>query len=482
MIGLEIRFLSGRFHGNAWHHAHNEGVTEWPPSPWRILRALVAAAYDLDVVSEAMPLFDKLQSLPRYRLPAAREAHTRHYMPDTDAADHKKTKVFDTFVVVEGGAFTGSPQPVTAMWSAQLTASERVLLDRIAARVAYLGRAESWAELRVVDVHDDRADCWPDDYAAAPSTTLMALEPASDFAAWAEAQPVAKKGRDVPRSTWDVLNFEGSRFRAEGWSRVPGSRLARYVFAEPPFRRSVATALKKRTNAPTVARFAIRSAVLPRLTDALLVGEQVRNALVKRSDGKAVFSGHDESGQPIAGHVHAFVLPTSELNPGLIDHITVKADAGFDREDIRLLQRLTVYRRGGHHLELVLTGLGAPRDYGGTQSPAAPCLASSCVWESHTPFVPTRHPKTVRGARQDDFISQVKRACLQLTGCEPSEVTEIESPEWIQFRRRRISGGGHKGPDRALGFRLRFAEPVQGPIALGFGAHMGLGIFVPRED
>ena len=44
MIGLEIRFLAGRFHGTDWHHAHNEGVPEWPPSPWRVLRALVSAA------------------------------------------------------------------------------------------------------------------------------------------------------------------------------------------------------------------------------------------------------------------------------------------------------------------------------------------------------------------------------------------------------------------------------------------------------
>ena len=30
-------------------------------------------------------------------------------------------------------------------------------------------------------------------------------------------------------------------------------------------------------------------------------------------------------------------------------------------------------------------------------------------------------------------------------------------------------------------FRLTFAEPVRGPLALGFGAHFGLGLFVPQE-
>jgi CRISPR-associated protein Csb2 len=39
---LAICFPAGRYHANPWDRAVNEGATEWPPSPWRILRALVA--------------------------------------------------------------------------------------------------------------------------------------------------------------------------------------------------------------------------------------------------------------------------------------------------------------------------------------------------------------------------------------------------------------------------------------------------------
>ena len=39
---LAIRFPLGRYHANPWDRAVNEGETEWPPSPWRLLRALVA--------------------------------------------------------------------------------------------------------------------------------------------------------------------------------------------------------------------------------------------------------------------------------------------------------------------------------------------------------------------------------------------------------------------------------------------------------
>jgi hypothetical protein len=47
-----------------------------------------------------------------------------------------------------------------------------------------------------------------------------------------------------------------------------------------------------------------------------------------------------------------------------------------------------------------------------------------------------------------------------------------------RFRSRR----GEKQPD-ALGtfLRLTFAEPVQGPLALGYGSHFGLGLFQERQ-
>ena len=39
---LGLRFPWGRYHATAWGRQANEGAAEWPPSPWRILRALYA--------------------------------------------------------------------------------------------------------------------------------------------------------------------------------------------------------------------------------------------------------------------------------------------------------------------------------------------------------------------------------------------------------------------------------------------------------
>ena len=45
MPTLSIRFTGGHYHATPWGKAQNEGAVEWPPSPWRVLRALIATGY-----------------------------------------------------------------------------------------------------------------------------------------------------------------------------------------------------------------------------------------------------------------------------------------------------------------------------------------------------------------------------------------------------------------------------------------------------
>jgi CRISPR-associated protein Csb2 len=50
---------------------------------------------------------------------------------------------------------------------------------------------------------------------------------------------------------------------------------------------------------------------------------------------------------------------------------------------------------------------------------------------------------------------------------------------WLHFRIDRKNGTGTKSTNMGHGFRITFTAPVRGPIALGYGAHFGLGLFVP---
>ena len=51
----------------------------------------------------------------------------------------------------------------------------------------------------------------------------------------------------------------------------------------------------------------------------------------------------------------------------------------------------------------------------------------------------------------------------------------------LQFQTTRYDGNGKRGHDAGAGFIIEFPQPVSGPIALGYGAHFGLGLFVPVE-
>lgn len=48
---------------------------------------------------------------------------------------------------------------------------------------------------------------------------------------------------------------------------------------------------------------------------------------------------------------------------------------------------------------------------------------------------------------------------------------------WLEFHTRRLrkESEGHG----LAGFEIEFAEEVRGPIAVGFGCHFGLGLFMP---
>src|SRR4051794_8610017 len=139
---LKLTFPAGRYHATPWGRHVNEGVAEWPPSPWRLLRAFVATwkrkCADLSEGKIRLVL-EQLLHPPRFYLPAARVAHTRHYMPlntksGRDVKGGGTTLVFDTFVAV------GREAPVIVHWpEANLSADDHQTLARLAENLTSLG-------------------------------------------------------------------------------------------------------------------------------------------------------------------------------------------------------------------------------------------------------------------------------------------------------------------------------------------------------
>ena len=483
MIAIEFTFPAGRYHATPWDKHVNEGEVEWPPSPWRLLRALVAASYKLvpeeppeDVQRTLAPLL----SPPRYQVPPTRGGHTRHYMP----APVTTTKVLDAFVAPGDGA-------LIAEWpEATLDAADVARLDRILAQLTYLGRSESWVEARRRATPAEAINCAPCDPQAA-TIGLPAIEDLANYRAWRDGFLEAQKGlgkkerREPPTDWWEVLHQDTGRLRKEGWTRTPGVRRMPYRLDEVPVERES----KRIEPVVTMARFELRGPVLPRLTEALAVAGRFRSTVLSKlgDEAHAVLTGHDAHG-PLRDHRHAYYLATDEDDDGKIDHLTVYARGGLDSTARSALERVhPLFGKGGIKTHVSLTTMVQSEELAAFGAAAGagriPFLGPATVWRSHTPFVPPRHTKR-RGGRVLELPVDQVRALLAASGITAAvEVRPLSNsdipgrPSWMRFRRERWEGHGSGAGNAGYGFELTFAEPVSGPIALGYGAHHGLGLF-----
>lgn len=515
MIALSIRFTAARYHATPWGRHVNEGAVEWPPSPWRILRGLIAVWHrkfssDIPEVS-IRHVIEKLTELPLYHLPKASQGHTRHFMPQKDPLGSDKAKVFDAFVSVK------TDEPLIAAWpTVTLSTDERQILALLVSGLTYLGRAESWVRVGVLDEWMEGFNCCPltqEVPAQGERVQVLAAMTSVMFEAWAKGfmdqivgqlttkTKVAKKGKvglgPVPLDLWAALHAETSDLQKQGWSAAPGSHWVDYDRSADAFRVIYKRRPRIESIRPTVARFALSSAVLPRLTDALFVGERIRQALMAKSRGLngrehalPVFSGKAQDGSPLNdNHEHAFYLPSDDDGDGRLDHITVYAAQGFDKHAQQALGALRkVWGSGGHDIHIVLVGLGEPEDYGGcaVQKGQSPQLAESQIWVSRTPFLLARHPK--RNGK-DSPAAQVRMELVRRGFPDPVKVVPLDHTvvagkrlRWLEFQRIRKQGCGHLADPRGYGFRIQFQEAVRGPIALGYACHFGLGQFVAVEE
>lgn len=524
---LVLRFPGGRYHATPWGHHVNEGLVEWPPSPWRILRALVAAGFSTqrwggEMPSTARSLIARLaEHLPTYRVPEALATHSRHYMP----APVKTTLVFDACAVV-------GRQPLAVSWPVGLPVDERDLLAALARDLPYLGRAESWVagELRddadridgtTVEPHTEgsmRGPGWE-------QIGLLAPVPAAAYRQWREQRvataattapsrsPVRKRksssgapgtaavAADCPDDVIACLTVDTGWLQARGWSQPPGSRRVLYwrrseslTTAPTPSRRRVAAlppveAILLALDSPTSTQ-----SVLPPLWRCLPQAELLHRALIgSHAKGTLLdcpeLIGRDDSG-PLIGHRHLHILPVGLDRPDRIDHLVLWAPMGFGdtaRRAARTLRHLGM-RGAASPLRVAIAGEGVLADIvrdlsarGGCPAWAAP--APVRAWRSLTPFVTPRHIKSKRHTVADQV-----RAELASRGLPDAEVEILGHDEVVALRLHRFVRS-RRDPAKApaghayFAIRLRLARPVTGPICLGYASHFGLGLFQPyRED
>jgi CRISPR-associated protein Csb2 len=459
-FGLAVRFDLDRYHATPWGTHVNDGQVEWPPSPWRLLRALFSASrVDVrlaDVAVDADAGLGRLLAAPppRFALPPSAAAHSRHYMP---SQKWSQTAPGETDLVVDAFRVLARDADLRVWWDVALTPPERDALTRAAGSIGHLGRSESVCTVRVLD--------------AAPSAF--------------DAQPLATADDD-PDATTDLLCPDGSATLAELIAPVtalrrarrlmpPGSRWVRYRVADSP----AATRPRAQAQQPTLALLRIAGSGRPNLREAVALAEVVRSTLQgafgRRSERSAspTLSGHVDGKPRNDQHRHAHYLALPEHDGRRIDRIAVWAPEGLGSEEVAALASLRELRLRDkpQPLRVALAALG---DSATMREDTL--LGPSTRWRSATPFVLPRHPKRRGGQMVEGPIEQIARE-LELRGLPAPDEIEILRGDWSSYRRTR-SGGSRRTAPPAVGVRLRFASEVRGPLVLGALSHFGAGLFL----
>ena len=467
MVGLAIAFDLGRYHATAWGAHVNEATVEWPPSPWRLLRALYAAGLtNLDLSAIRADLERALTTLagarpPSFDVPATGEGHTRHFVP---LAAYGPSKPQEKSLVIDAFRAVDPSDELCAWWDVELDPLALEALAVTAAAVGYLGRSESVCTMRLLR-EPSRAD-----------RDAVPVADIADLAAWTDAKHIELLA--VAENVADplaVLRTSVTDLRRRRMLVPAGARRVNYAL------RPHAEALlpsSSRTERPTIAHLRVAGGSRPALTDAVTVCNLLRSALQRRFDhGRSgarspVFSGHDDHGPRRDQHAHAHFLALPGRDLRRVDHLFVWAPEGFGPDEIAAIAGLRELRMrdAPDPFRVALVALGDTRVL------SLPGLIGPHTgWRSLTPLALTRHAKRRGGRTVDGAEDQVLRELMLRGFPAPAEI-ELLAGDWMRFTLVR-PGASRRAAPTVVGARLRFAQPVPGPIALGGLSHFGLGLF-----
>lgn len=504
-IVLRQDFPLGRFHATPWKvNPFDDPHGEWPPSPWRLVRAVVARWYQWQREADPEPpssereaLVDALcTSTYAFHLPA--HAHKgralRQYLPVEFGWDppgdaparirhYRRSLAQDNYFCMPRG-------DEGAIWwflDGDAWTDELLrVLDRCLERVSYFGRAESFTRIRRVTGP------------APPPSCTLADRRGRDAVPVLVPSPEAKL-EDIERVTDDpeVIN-----------RTVPPGAVMRYAVRPPRPR------VREQRNAPALRRdcrllqFAVGWNVTPeqravvRLTDRFrgrVLKELVRiktgdrdmrwgRASAEVRAAVAEMAGKDAQGKPLSGpHRHAEFLVWCE------DHMVTRllvwrAGRPFDEDEqtaiLRAAEQELSWASLGSDVDAWMVRL-IPLDRAVPPPPGFNGEAQR-FWESVTPYVPPRHHLRHGRERASESVPAQIRRELALRGVPGAGEVEVEldaEPAWVAVHVPRRQARTRVFAGDKLGYRLRlvFPSPVNGPIRLGHSSSFGLGLFRPVE-
>jgi len=438
--------------------------------------------------------------------------------------NNKLSEIEDTTKVIDAFIRLDPNDELLIHYPVELAPDQLELLKRLVTHLSYLGRAESWVEGRLVEDAEPGAgwcrplvpgvESLPD--RGEEQVSVLAPVSAAEYAAWREAALArelaefeAQRGRKptpkdrqlleapYPKDLLACLLMETAELQRHGWSQPPGSRRVLYTRpAEVAETRPRVSVGSRRVARPVEAALLAlasdtrRGNVLPPFTRCLPQAELLHQSLIsllgERAPECAALTGRDpRTGQPLGGrHDHAHYLPLDLDEDGRLDHVLIHARMGLDGLAQDAIQRLSRTWMKGDDRDLIVTcaGLGDLATFADQlrlrSGKPVPTLGVSRVWASVTPFIPPRYIRPRGHLLEDQVRAELEsRGLPQPLRVEVMSREELVERRLLRFVRTRREGKPQPPVPRAYGIRLVFAEPVAGPIALGYASHYGLGVF-----
>ena len=512
-ICLSQSFPLGRFHATPWKvFPYDDPYGEWPPSPWRLLRGLLARSHqwerengtvDDDARKKLVHAF--AASDVGWQLPAFswRGDGLHQYMPaqfQWDPADWNKrrvpavrryglTKVKDNFWLTGGES-----QPLFWILKGDGWDEEaRKLLDACLARMTYFGRAESITVIRRVTQGTlAEPDCVLRGERTARSVPVLC--------------PVPGVGLEQLQAVTDDGAVRGST--------VPPGAVWKY--AERPARpakKSPPRHVGKRRKPVSVMQFALGSRVTPTLDHVALIANWFRGRVIRiylqqhcglkkgswpeantaQREAVTLLAGKSADGEPLKKHEHAgfglYIDRATQKPTRLLawrstpfTHKEQEAIANAANQPFSLGYREKNQQTGKRdpwkaHCVPLDSSVPLPAGFDGKPSRE---------WASMTPYVPPRHAYDKKGKlRPGESPEEQLRKDLRRMGLPEADIRPLETgndEKWVKTHGNCRADGASNRSKRGFLFRLVFAEPTPGPIALGHSSHYGLGLFVPMQE
>lgn len=543
MLVLEIEFLTGRYVAKEYNDHHR---AEWPPHPARVYAAFVAAHYEDPPDSEdaqqrereALTWLAKQPPPDIYASRVARRRVEEVYVPANDK-NVGKTNVMDVARKLTEArrklrASVGEPKkakqrldyykdrwaellsvlpeqriknartfpsvspadPVVQMaWPEEPSQDVRVALERLADRVTRLGHSSSLVRLAWVSC--PRAPIWVADKTGAHTLRWVSPSQLQELEA-AFAFHGGVRNRVLP---WTPANYRHAD-DPEPLAPVPGT----HVFSDRDW---VVFELQGNHRLPIVRAVdvatALRGAVIrevhrevcgcdlwegadrtPPLQEARRCYEKIPSTI----------SGHEADGSVCQNPHIAFVALPFVGFPyadGSILGVAAVLPRGLAGEDRRhalracgRIARLTL----SPSLSFTVRRVAEPQPRLRTLDPSLWCEAG-IVWGTVTPILLdrfpgnlwSRHPDTARRAERE--AAQAIAAACERIGLPQPRAVSLSAPCFRgsaaadQFRRRDRRGLPPRVRVHAL---IDFGTAMRGPVLLGAGRYVGLGLCRPLQE